>query len=1013
MNHRSTAYRQLRVLLLSVFLISSSFYGRAQIITTVAGNGSIAYCCDGSPATAASIWYPYGIARDGLGNLYIGDYQSHRIRKVNASGIISTIAGTGVAGYSGDGGPATAAQIGYPYSVASDASGNVYFSDWNYCRIRRIDGSTGIITTFAGTGTCGFSGDGGPATAAQINAWGSGGGWGSGVACDNSGNVYINDYNRIRQVNSSGIINTIAGTGVAGFTGDGGPATAAQISTYWGITCDNSGNVYFFNWNYYHVRKISSSGIITSVAGTGTSGYSGDGGPATAAMIGWSYNIAADNSGNVYLADWTYSKIRRIDATGTINLIAGTGGVSFSGDGGPATAATFNRPFSIVADASDNIYIGDFYNGRVRMIIGHNRPPVFALGHSINISVCGNTTFDSVNVPLAVMDSDTWQMATWSLISGPSHGTAAISYTMPTTGTTITPHTLSYTPAFGYTGLDTFRVRVYDGYASDTTTVYVTVNPTPTTIAGTTTLAVGSYTTLATTPSGGTWSSSSPGIATVAPTTGVVTGVSQGTAVITYTMPTGCFRTTTVNVFAFAGTMITTIAGTGTAGLGGDGSTALSALLNNPWGITTDAAGNKYFADYTNNRIRKVDVSGVITTVAGGGSSGLGDGGAATAAQLNHPIGVALDGSGNLYIGDRDNNRIRKINTSGIISTYAGNGTAGYSGDGVAATTVQLNSPAGISIDGSGNLFIADYNNSRIRKVNTSGIITTVAGTGTAGFSGDGTAATTAQISNPNSVFADGSGNLFIADGANNRIRKVNSSGTISTVAGGGSSLGDGGPATAAQLNAPADVLQDALGNLYISDGNNSRIRKVNTSGTITTFAGTGTAGYSGDACAATAGAINHPGGIAMDGANNLYIADWGNHRIRKVSSNHAPFFTGGRRQLSSMCMSSVDSLNSLLAITDIDNNQGETWNVLTGAINGTVVAAYTATSTGGTITPTGLVYTPTIGFTGLDSFTVRVYDCSGGSDTTKIVVTVNPPPSAISGSPTVCVQGSLLCIPT
>ena len=302
----------------------------------------------------------------------------------------------------------------------------------------------------------------------------------------------------------------------------------------------------------------------------------------------------------------------------------------------------------------------------------------------------------------------------------------------------------------------------------------------------------------------------------------------------------------------------------------------------------TQPADNIYIADSFNHRIRKVDSAGVITTVAGTGTAGsLGDGGAAVGAQLNYPRSVALDGAGNLYIADGRNHRIRKVDSAGVISTVAGNGTEGYSGDGGAAVGAQLNYPFGVALDGADNLYIADFGNNRIRKVDSAGVISTVAGTGTAGSLGDGGAAVGAQLNYPRSVALDGAGNLYIAEDVNHRIRKMDSAGVISTVAGNGTEgySGDGGAAVGAQLNEPFGVALDGAGNLYIAEYENQRIRKVDSTGVISTVAGNGTEGYSGDGGAAVGAQLDSPYGVALDGAGNLYIADMGNHRIRKVDS--------------------------------------------------------------------------------------------------------------------------------
>ena len=334
---------------------------------------------------------------------------------------------------------------------------------------------------------------------------------------------------------------------------------------------------------------------------------------------------------------------------------------------------------------------------------------------------------------------------------------------------------------------------------------------------------------------------------------------------------------------------ITTVAG----GYIGDGNPATSASLKLQYqtpGLFVDGAGNLYIPDSGNNRVRRVNTAGVIATVAGGGAAGwptFGDGGPATAATLTYPSSVFLDGSGNLYISESGYSRIRKVSPSGTIITVAGGGPYGTLGDGGPATGATLSYPTGVFVDTSGNLYIADSNNHRIRMVNTSGVISTVAGNGTPGSSGDGGPATSATLNYPTGVFVDAPGNLYIATNNDGRVRKVDAAtGVITTVAGGGTAgwptLGDGGPATDATLSYPTGVYVDQAGNLYIADRFNHRVRKV-ASGIITTVAGSAY-GFSGDGGLATAAAMNAPSGVFMDGTGNLYIADSGNNRVRKAN---------------------------------------------------------------------------------------------------------------------------------
>jgi len=337
--------------------------------------------------------------------------------------------------------------------------------------------------------------------------------------------------------------------------------------------------------------------------------------------------------------------------------------------------------------------------------------------------------------------------------------------------------------------------------------------------------------------------------------------------------------------------VISTVAGDGSAAYSGDGGLATSASLNYPNGVAVDSAGNIYIADSTNHRIRKVDkLSGTITTTAGNGTPGYsGNGGPATSASLNYPYGVAVDSTGNIYIVDLGNSRIRRVDKlSGNITTVAGNGTPGYSGDGGPATSASLFNPYGVAVDALGNIYVADFTNNRVRKVDKlSGNITTVAGNGTAAYSGDDGLAASAGLAGPRDVAVDSTGNIYIADSSSHRIRRVDTNGVISTVAGNGTPIfsGDGGFAISASLYFPYGVVLDSLGNIYIAESGSQRIRKVDTNGVITTIAGNGTPGYSGDTGTATSAMLNNPRGIAVDSTGNIYIADTTNSRIRKVEA--------------------------------------------------------------------------------------------------------------------------------
>jgi uncharacterized protein (TIGR03437 family) len=315
--------------------------------------------------------------------------------------------------------------------------------------------------------------------------------------------------------------------------------------------------------------------------------------------------------------------------------------------------------------------------------------------------------------------------------------------------------------------------------------------------------------------------------------------------------------------------------------------------------LAIDSAGNIYFTDVDNYRVRRVTPGGIISTVAGTGTMGAsGDGGMALFATISDAMGVAIDAGGNLYISDSGNRRIRKMTSSGIITTVAGTGVQGFSGDGGPAAAATLNRPTSVIVDPAGNLYFTDSSNQRIRRVGVDGNISTIAGNGLEGFSGDGGSATAASMSFPLGLARDQAGNLYFTDGNNNRVRKITPSGIISTFAGNGAGhfAGDGGPAINASLNIPSDVVFDSVGNMYIADSGNNRVRKVDSSGTITTVAGTGVDGFSGDGGPATAAELSFPWGLTTNAAGTIYIADRVNSRIRTISSAPvaAPLLQGG-----------------------------------------------------------------------------------------------------------------------
>ena len=545
----------------------------------------------------------------------------------------------------------------------------------------------------------------------------------------------------------------------------------------------------------------------------------------------------------------------------------------------------------------------------------------------------------------------------------------------------------------------------------------VLVNPLPHagTITGTTGLSRGGLTTLFDAVEGGVWHSCNSLIASV-DEIGNVTGVADGSTLISYSVTNICgtvsaLATVIVGNCTPAST-ITTFAGSHVNGYTGDGGPATAATMGNPYAVAADGVGNVYIADYFNNAIRRVDPSGIITTIAGTGVAGYnGDNIPATSAQLNGPIGVTLDGHGNIYIADKFNERVRMIDASGVITTIAGTGLhGGWQGNGYGnegpATSANLDFPASVALDCAGNIYIADLGSQTVRRIDPSGNIHLFAGTYGGGFNGDAIPANTAQLNAPTCVAADCAGNVYIADSWNNRVRMVNAAGIITTVAGNGAPAyaGDGTPGGSASLWIPNGITLDACGDLYICDWQNNVVR-VLSGGYITTFAGVNANdwhGYDGDGGAADSAFMYLPASLAIDGIGNIYIADYGNNVIREVSNTTIAerTFANGTTQDITVCESTTTPITSQMGVADAMSGKTETWTVSMQPAHGTLTGFNaSATSRAGITTPSNVTYTPAAGYTGTDAFTIVMNDgTTAASTTVNVKITPTPNAGAIVG---------------
>ena len=991
-------------------------------------------------SAVTGLGHPVDVTFDKTGNMFIADSTNNLICRVDAvSSALTVFAGTGTSvcttagttGYSGDAGPATSAELSSPYAVAVDSNENVYISDEANNRVRVVYGGgsavacmieienpalfgltagSGTTATCSGATSAPVVGDiytvlgpgVSPFTSGCINGNTATGDpcymdFPSALALDSSGNVYVSNAHTslITKLNvTTGVATRYAGTGTGGATAyEGGLANAAKMNNAYGIAVDATGGLYITDTKNYLIEYVNAAipytcaygtavtaaqdicvvaGAVNTSTGVGTEAANGTANlsPVSALSAEFDYvqRIGVDRNGNVLISDSNGDQVRSLNlTTGMISTVAGTG--TAGNVLGAALQGQISSPLGVSADLSNNIYIADANNKVIRKVNASVDPafPAIAVAaagesQSFYALLTQADTVSSFQTPSSFKDFTSGTVAGCTLGSSSALGSVCAA---PITFAPLGP------------GLRTAPLTLTDGSSSYTIGVVGTGN---------------------------------------APQLAVAPGD------------------------------VSTFAGNGTAAYPG-GTTPSTAEFAAPAATVVDGSGTVYIADAANNAIRKIQ-AGVVSTVAGTGSAGIGgDGGAATSAKLSNPTAVALDAAGDIYIADTGNNSIRVVYESGValecliilenptsfgllagatsctgaksypaagdIYTIAGDGTSGFTGDGAIATGADLMGPDGVAVDTSGNVYIADTGNNRVRMVTAStGDIATIAGNGSVGFT-NGTSALTAELDGPTALALDQSGDLYIADTANSAVRKLSLSGaTITIVAGKGTSgySGDGGAATSAALATPTGIALDAAGNLYIADTGNSRIRLVlSSSGTISTIAGNGSATYAGDGGEALIASFDQPKGVALDSTGRLYVADTVNNRIRFIDSTTSSFVFG-----------TVNPGSSSLPLTATAVNIGNQALTLTGL---TISTSFKQQASGGTDCTSTTTLTPgqscnvevifdpstTGNFTGDITFTDNSLNQSSGTQTVSLsgVSAVTPTSLSITGLPASVTAGT------
>jgi hypothetical protein len=804
------------------------------------GTASAGFGGDNGPAAAASLLAPRCVVVGALGNVFIADTGNNRIRMINKQGIIVTVAGTGAATYSGDGGSAASATLNAPAGLAIDGLGDLVICDTNNNCVRLVDSlGMGSISTIAGTGLAGSAGDGAAATSAQLSA--------PGAACVDlsSGTIYVADTGNhaVRAFKPGGTIATVAGvTGSAGAGADAVPATASQLNSPQGV-CILNGEVVVADTNNHRIRKFKPGSTIAtiaglSVAGVPTPGFSGDGGAAGDAAMNTPTGLSSDGAGGFLVADTGNDRIRQVRSTGTITTVMGSGTLpaGYIGDGGPATKARFGGLDQLFRAPSGTFFVADGQFNRIRS---------FTLNGNISTVLGGASravTYATTPIPTA--------QVTLSTSRGVTVDANGIIFEVGANDDTVQ----AVNPATG-----------------------LTVSIAGTGVSGSGANGVPPLTSAL----------NGPKALLVLPGNIILVAETSGNRIRQF-----AYTVSPAGVVAATGN-ITLACGTGSAGFSGDNGPATSANIRTPQGMALDPNGNVVFSDSGNSVVRRFTLGGNVTTIAGNGAVGFsGDGALATQASLSGPTYVTVDLSqnvGTIYVADTGNNRVRQVTPSGIISTVAGTGDGSSDiVDGTPALSVALPNPTGIAVDSAGGVLVCLTGTRRIARFLPGGNATVVAGAPALSSIGDGGPANQGQLVIPVGVNVDPGGHgLYVSDNVGFRVRFVDfATGLISTVAGigiGNDSGGNGGLATQATINTPTNVAQDSLGNVYIGNSSGAVIHQIGTSGLLTVFAGTG-AGFSGDGGPANLAQFNQASAVAVNTrTGKLYLSDVGNARIREI----------------------------------------------------------------------------------------------------------------------------------